>query len=544
MNNIHIQRKGIRRLVALPVCLFALLFLGTACDSDFLKEYSQDLARVQSYDDLNEILIGNAYLQPGLVANAGYYITINNTNYMMLHFMSDELEENLTPAGDVDRNNAGYRGSMFPYFCWQQAVYLNYDKKDAYESGEVWYWDNAYKCIATCNMVISEADKLSPSNEEEEVKRDKVKGESYFLRALYYDLLVNLYADPYAPSTASSKPGVPIKTSEYIEDKDYTRNSVSEVYNQIVSDLNEAETYLKDVHKPKSIHHAGINAVYLLHSRVALYMQDWENALKYAQLSLQENSTLTDIAGADSIDGFISPDNEEVFFSMGGTCLGNVIFTRPGETYYGTNYSPTWKISDHLYNLYADNDSRKKVFFGTEYGDGNEPYYKKIDISYRNLGQYKGVSDQFIYRSAEAYLNAAEAEAQLGNDAEACRYLNQLRANRIKDAENVSLTGDDLIKFIRQERERELCFDGVRWFDMRRYAVDTKCPEVETVEHTYTTTAMVSYQYTKQNTMYYQLKTDDGGMTLDIPKSARDFQNSLGSNQRPLRNPVRTVSYN
>ena len=306
-----------------------------------------------------------------------------------------------------------------------------------------------------------------------------------------------------------------------------------------MADLEAAEQELKDVHTPYSIQHASLNAVYILHSRVALYMQDWTTAKKYAELSMKENSELRNISGG--YDGpFIEQRNEELVFVMGGTTFGNTNFSRPGQSYYG-NYSPNWTISDHLYNLYEEGDARKDVFFGREYGDGHAPYYQKTDIAYENLGNYKGVSDQFCYRSAEAYLNAAEAEAQLGNDQAAQNYLNQLRAARIDGAKRVTETGAQLIQFIRDERQRELCLEGLRWFDMRRYAVDPRYKLVEKVKHSYSVYKLQGYSYSKGEVATYELSTDDGGMVLDIPKSVREFQNSIGSNPRPERKGDITV---
>ena len=43
----------------LIICCIAGLF--SAC-SDFLKEYSQDLAKVESFSDLDEVLLGKGYL--------------------------------------------------------------------------------------------------------------------------------------------------------------------------------------------------------------------------------------------------------------------------------------------------------------------------------------------------------------------------------------------------------------------------------------------------------------------------------------------------
>ena len=523
------------------IAVICLLITTTAC-SDFLEEYSQDLSRVNSYDDLNEILIGNAYLPTGVVVNEGYYVSAYNTNYIILHMMTDELRENVEFTGNLDSYGGLLRSQMYPYFTWQQNVYLNYEKRNVYESQEAWYFNEAYSCIATCNMVLYEVENLSAKNAEEELQRDKIKGEAYFLRALYYQLLVNLYAEPYNPATAAQTPGVPIKVSESIEDIEYTRASVKEVYDQIIADLEAAELYLKDVHTPASPQHASLNAAYILHSRVALFMQDWQNAKKYAELSLKENKELRNISGG--FDGnFIELNNNEIAFVMGGASFGNVNFPRPGQTYYGTIYSPNWIISDHLYNLYEEGDARKEVFFGREYGQNNLPYYKKIDIAYDHLGTFKdGMADQFCYRSAEAYLNAAEAEAQLGNDNAAQQYLNTLRSARINNAAKVTATGGDLIQFIRDERQRELCLEGARWFDMRRYTVDPKYKLVEKVTHSYTLYKLQGYTYVKGEMATCTLSTDDGGMVLDIPKSVREFQNSIGSNNRPER-PTNITTY-
>lgn len=513
----------------------ACMLLATTACGDFLEEYSQDLSRVKSYDDLNEILIGSGYLPTGFVRNEGSYITTHNTNYIILHLMTDELSENVNFTQNLDSYGGLMRSELFPYFTWQQDVSLDYEKRNVYESQEQWFFNGAYSYIATCNMVLYEIENLSPKNEEEMQKRDRIMGEAHFLRALYYQLLVNLYAKPYEPATAAQTPGVPVKTSERIEDKEYQRNTVKEVYDQIIADLDAAETYLKDVHTPYSIQHAGINAVYILRSRVALYMQDWATAKKYAELSLQENSYLRNIS-AGSFDGsFINNDNEEICFCMGGATFGNTNFTRPGQSYYSYIYSPNWIISDHLYGLYEEGDARKDVFFSREYGETHDPYYQKIDISYENLGIYKTVSDQFCYRSAEAYLNAAEAEAQMGNDQAAQQHLNKLRAARILNAKNVTATGADLIQLIRDERQRELCLEGLRWFDMRRYAVDPKYKLVEKVQHAYTVYVRQGWSIFRGGLATYELSTDDGGMVLEIPKSVREFQNSIGSNNRPER---------
>lgn len=522
---------------------FLIALMLSSC-GDFLKEYSQDLTRVQNYSDLEELVVGEAFLGVGY-CQSGATLSLANPNFMPLHFMTDELEENLTPATDPEHvgRTLGYRSVMYPYFTWQQDVFLDYKKSSTMESQENGYWTMLYSRISKCNMILAEEKNLKASTESDRKLASSIKGEVHFLRALYYLTLVNLYANPYAPATASSMPGVPVKITEYLEDKEFTRNTVAEVYAQIVNDLGEAEWNLQDVHEPSSVIRVGINAVYLLRSRVALYMQDWATARKYAELSLKENSTLQSMTTMQEGEVPMTENNPENVFAMGGVTLGFVTYLHPGGSYYGTPYSPVYKISDHLYQLYADNDARKSHFFSTQYGAGNEPYLTKADYTDAALNIQYHISDQFMLRSAEAYLNAAEASAQLGDEKAALSYIRTLRSSRVVNDAAISLAGEKLVKFIREERERELCLEGVRFFDMRRYAVDEKYPEIETVRHSFTTYVYKNRGYYPQTTSVYEMKTNDGGLTLNIPKTVRDFEQGIGSNSRPLRNPVETKEY-
>jgi len=85
-------------------------------------------------------------------------------------------------------------------------------------------------------------------------------------------------------------------------------------------------------------------------------------------------------------------------------------------------------------------------------------------------------SDKFFLRNAEAYLNKAEASAMLDNSADANTAINTLRRARYTTAgfQAVNLSGQTLINLIRDERRREMCFEGQRLFDLKRYAVNAK----------------------------------------------------------------------
>ena len=527
------------KIIYVVSILMSLCF--TACSSDFLKEYSQDLARVQTIDDLNELLVGDCLLPKGYVNVQNYNLVLRNYNYAMLHFMSDELTENTSPAEDPDREGAGLRETFFPYFTWQQNLYQDTEGKNTFESNENYLWTLAYEKINNCNVVVEAAREFSAKTESERNQLQIIQGEALYLRASYYLMLVNLYGKPYAPQTANTDLAVPVKLSASVEDKEFQRATVAEVYGQIVADLAEAENCLGQQSNPVSIYHSGLEAVYILRSRVALYMQDWKNAETYAKKALDKNDYLQDLAALSDDQFPMSKDNKEVVFSNGSSCFGNILQLHPQKYSSWSYYNPTWYVSDNLYELFDDNDKRKSTYFTTEDDRyDHRPTYHKIDNRDASFGVYKTVSDVFSVRTAEAYLNMAEAKAEMGEDAEACRWLAKLRSNRVADAGNVSFSGAQLVQFVREERERELCFEGHRWFDLRRYSVDEKYPYSKEIVHTMTYYSYTNYSYIPVRTNQYRLEKNDAAYVLDIPKSVREFQPSIGTNLRPVRNPFRS----
>ena len=66
-----------------------LLFTLSAC-SDFLKEYSQDLSKVETVSDLDELLLGSAYL-PTSKYNYNVLVSTDDPYNLFIHLMSDEV---------------------------------------------------------------------------------------------------------------------------------------------------------------------------------------------------------------------------------------------------------------------------------------------------------------------------------------------------------------------------------------------------------------------------------------------------------------------
>ena len=304
-----------------------------------------------------------------------------------------------------------------------------------------------------------------------------MEGEARFLRGAYYYLLTNLYANPYVKETAASDMGVPLNLTEDIVDGYYKRNSTEECYRVIVEDLKVAADKLRGVTQP-TIYRVNELAVRILLSRVYLYMGEWQLALGECQKALAlegvELMDLKSFPGREEERYMLDIKNPEIIFTQG--------YSATDTFYKDIDYSSicSFGCSEELISLYSSfrdqqvKDLRLDAFFEII---GNEQY----NVS--KVGEK--VYDCFVIRSAELYLNKAEAEAML-DKAEAIQTIKTLLHNRFEGGipDIDGLSGKDLISFIRDERRRELCFEAHRWFDLRRYAVSPKYPEKKSIRHT------------------------------------------------------------
>ena len=513
--------------------IFCITLLLGSCSS-FLEEYSQDLSKVESYTDLDEVLLGEAYLPVGRIWSANSMLKVENKYFQTAHYMSDELTVfSWDDRGDIN----GVQDEMFGWHTWQQDVGLNAEGSSRNAEDED--WNKAYHCINICNMVIDAIDEQHAANEEQKLEKSRIKGEAHFLRALYYFTLVNMYGKPYSPENLSA-PSIPIKLSPVVEDKEYTTNTVGETYNQILKDLDEADTCLINTTIKNRPYRADITAVYLLKSRTYLYMQNWKKAYEYAQKALAKNDNLLDLNTLSSGSGdVLTNSSPETIFSMGGHLLASSIYQQRRFSYGKWVACPVYTISDDLVSAFreGENDLRMQYYIMKDIIGGgwdftgymNAWVFKKV-AGWENLG-YKEVSDQFLFRTAEAYLNAAEAAAYMGEEGIARTLLKALRDKRLINSTMPTESGESLVTLIREERQCELCLEGHRWYDLRRYLVCEKYPYSKTITHYYTSFDYNGPLYTKR----YMLETNDPAYTLALPKEVLDFQNNLGTNHRPTR---------
>lgn len=513
--------------------LLVVLTFGLSSCGDFLEEYSQDTSYVRGYEDLDELLLGSGYMPTGTPASFALseeYIE-KPWYYPYIHLMADEVSENIT-----NTTNKGalwdVREKYFGYYTWQQSVGINYAQTSIRKEDND--WSMIYMHINIANMIIATIDNHDGKDSRDELEKQRIKGEAFFLRGAYYFTLANLYGKPYNAATAATDPAVPVKLTEFIEDKLFSRNTVQEVYEQAIADLLQAEELLDGTTR-KSYYRANKTAAELLLSRLYLYMQDNDKAMEYADKVINAgDNSLQDLNAMDGSTSFLNPGLPEVIFSMGNGGVRSSI----------TNYIADFGVSDYLWGLYDDNDLRKTYYVKWNDAESYAEYVKGgevLDLEKTSL------SANFLFRTSEAYLNLAEAAAYKGETSVAQNALNSLRKKRIRNSEyqDVTASGNDLIEAIRDERERELCLEGHRWFDLRRYTVNSVYPFSKTIQHSYTT---FEYSWTTGGnvpvqTSVYELQPNDEAYTLPIPREVISFNVGMPNNSRPPRSIIKTINY-
>lgn len=131
-------------------------------------------------------------------------------------------------------------------------------------------WQANYASINRANVAIEKIPEISI----DESLKNRLLGEAYFLRALYYFNLVRLYGD--VPLLLTDQTVLPIDQLKV------PRTSKEDVYAQIISDLKTSANHFTNGSVPEKGRVTKGAAVALL-SKVYLTMRDWDNAVKTAE---------------------------------------------------------------------------------------------------------------------------------------------------------------------------------------------------------------------------------------------------------------------
>jgi len=396
---------------------------------------------------------------------------INGLNRQMLS--ANYYGRNFILYGDV---KAGLMSVYSPGRGLDALYFFNHTPTTNSFSG---FWSTIYSCINQTNLIlekIADAKTAYPN-----LNFSNVEGQALTTRALLYFDLVRLYGNTYTQNKTNL--GVPIVLNTVNYDYKPKRNTIEEVYVQILKDLKEGQALLKDskAKDPGYINYFGNLSI---QSRVYLTMADYNNSYSAAKeiidskaYTLYENDkwlgSWSSMFGTESIIELAIYEGEA---DLGTTSLGYYVMRRLG------GLGGMFNASIDFINL-LNNDPKdvRHAIFGRDEKSATRmgAVYKYLgstnttsQIPINSIGD-KGSNNNTavnikVVRLSEIYLIAAEAALKKStpNTTEAAEFLNLIskRSPDLSPYTSATVSEDAILA----EKKKELYSEGHLYWDMLR----------------------------------------------------------------------------
>ena len=440
----------------------AMMFATTSCLDKLPGSAIPTDEAMQSYEDVEQTLTGIYAMMKSSALWSGYLTLL------------PDIQADLVYAVD------GYSNTYGQHWSWNIRS-TNSEIESVYAS--------LYGIISNCNFYLEKIDNIvAKQTDDAKISiLEQYTGEVYTIRALCYSELLKLFCKAYNPATADTDLGVVLRKS-YSTPERSVRASMKESYEFVLSDLEKAEGILEPDYDAYSSYYMTNAVAHALHARVALYMQDWDAAIEHStEVIGRDTHYILDPANIEWSNGMTYFDrmwnydtSYETLWQVGftptsmGGALGQVFLSFNNDyTYYYPDYVPAqWVL-----NLYTSGDMRYNSYFATLTTGYDHALTWPLLIKY--YGNQEFIS-YYIYhvvmpkpfRLAEQYLIRAEAYCRQENPnfSLASRDLTTLRENRFSSGGGgISLSEDNFIEEIANERVRELFMEGHRLQDIKRW---------------------------------------------------------------------------
>jgi len=437
--------KKLKYIVLAIVAAFA-----TSCDDEFLNPLPDTAVAVESFFASDDDILAGIY---------GIYDALQGTNESTETNIGRanrgvQFEHLLTEHRTDNTRNATLEGSKSDFHRYVVEA-VNVESDDYYQS--------MYQVIFRANNILNFIDVADASNQA------KYAAEAKFLRAYAYFKLVRLFGD------------VPLVTEPIDPTNEaalFTRIPEAEVYQQIITDLQEAVDVLDNSHRSRASKAAAQGVLAKVYLTQAAPNYTGAEALCEDIIASGEYSLMSDYS-----DVFYSELNDEIIFAVQyqasnseesqGFSAEFTSFVRAGRD-DGQNI-----VNENLYNDFAaiggdrtpvsitDLDGNLDVFEnevakffpeGTVIESGNIDY---------GVGRNAG-NDYIALRYADILLlhvEATMAGAQATVDPGALASFQEVRNRAGLTATVNSITKEDLM----MERRVELAFENQRYFDLKRF---------------------------------------------------------------------------
>lgn len=341
-------------------------------------------------------------------------------------------------------------------------------------------WKSWYDIIAACNILYYEVDNVPASNLSGADRR-RYKAEAVFMRNLSYMFVCKLFGDAIYYTEAYNSKALP-------------RTAQVEVMKKCIADMTAAKGDLPTAYTDASL--AGLrptraSAVALL-MHLNMWAAAWDSGDKTGyykavvalgtEMASYTNYSLLPITTQNTALIFKGRTSENLFGVLQDYNYGETFVAYANYSYFFSHYpyrGATTKTASfmayektYIAKLFPAGipDARLTTWFDNASAeDGSFQFKKFINVYSTGSGSSLNVNNDdsaVIFRLPDALLLAAEAAAQLGDDATAQGYINQVRLAAAAPA--ITSSGESLKDDIYRERCRELIGEGQFFFDLVR----------------------------------------------------------------------------
>jgi hypothetical protein len=356
-------------------------------------------------------------------------------------------------------------------------------------------WTSLYKGVTRANVAIENIQKM-PSSAISDASKKQLLGQAYFLRSVFYMHLAIYFQE--APL---------ILNVQKLEESYVAKNTYKEISDQVIKDLKAAVDALPVTYPAAQYGYATKGAALGMLARFLLYNKDYQGVLdataailplgyslntSYSQLFTEQGEFSKEILFSVRFNQDVSNNNE---------LFSGVFLTAPKidqqpmlnlvRDYYCTDGKPV--TTSPLYNnatpknnrdprltasIYFVNDifltDINRAFTGnTATGYGLKKYIRTAASASGIAVFNPGGQDFIVLRYADVLLMRAEALIELNQLTGVNTLINQVRARvsmpTVEVAEGSGLSQAALRNIVRHERRVELAFEGLRFFDLKRW---------------------------------------------------------------------------
>lgn len=309
-------------------------------------------------------------------------------------------------------------------------------------------WDGSYQVIYMSNGIL---EGLNNSQSLDAETKAQLRGEALFVRSLVYFYLTDLFGDiPFPTST------------DYEINKELSKTQQTIIYENILSDLQEAKGLVSESYITGERTRANKGAISALLSRLFFYLNQWENANTESS-EIINNSALYGLETDLSLE-FLK-ESRSAILQIDPKYNGDN--TEEGLTFiFSFGPPPLVSLNPSLVEDMELGDLRKVNWIG-EVTDGTSTwYYPQKYKQDSNTGE--SLEYSIVFRLAEQYLIRAEARARIGELNGAKSDLNVIR-NRAGLSDTQANTLTEIIEAIFTENRFEMLAEhGSRWFNIKR----------------------------------------------------------------------------